>query len=50
MTEGDRTAIGIHLSGVVTQPQFTRHRQCLCRKSFIQFNHVHLVEAQPGNF
>ena len=48
MTQGNRTAPGVHAGIVVFQAQHAHHSQALRCKGFVQLNHVHVVDGQAS--
>src|SRR6267143_5027914 len=48
MTDGDGTAIWIHVRRVVWNSQFAQDSQCLRCEGFVQLDHVHLRQRQTG--
>ncbi len=49
MPQSDRAAVGVNLWGIVRQAKLAHHRQRLGGERFVQFDDVHLRQAQPGD-
>ena len=48
MADGDGPAVGVHVWCVIRHAQGAQGGDALCGKGFVQLDHVHLVDAQPG--
>ena len=48
MADGDGPAVRIYVFGIVGDSEVARNGERLRREGFVQFNHIHLREFQPG--
>ena len=48
MPDGDRAAVRVDVRRVVRHAEAPQHGKCLSRERFVQLDHVHAVNREPG--